>query len=519
MAPRAARHSTRRWWTLGVLSVALPSSRWTTRFSTLLSDDRARSGRLGGAAAVDRRLLHAGLRWPAAHHGQPRRPLRSPAGAGGRPRRIRRRLAAVGACHERRHADRQPGLHGPRRARSSCPRRLSILTNVFPAEERPKAIGIWAAVAGLGIAIGPVAGGWLIEQFSWGWCSSSTCPSWPSLWRRRRRSCRSRATRGLAARPAGAMLSTAGLGVPTWAIIEAGGERWLDRLATLGGVRRGAAALAAFVGLGAAHARPRCSTFGSSPCAASAGRACRSRWCSSRFGAIFFLTMYLQEVQDYSALEAGLRVTPIAVGLVLGGPVSAKLARRIGNAQRGGRRADVVAGAMLLLATVDARRGLRPDRRIAGADGPRHGRNDGAGHRVDHELAAARPCGRRLGHERHGPDGRRHARRGDPRKPPVQRLRCGHGTGGARAFRRGAGSGRGLDRRRQRRWPSSIGGEAGATLNRVAETAFSSAMGTTLTVAAGVAMAGALVALVVLPGRERERVEKRPCTPKHGGSA
>jgi MFS transporter, DHA2 family, multidrug resistance protein len=53
-----------------------------------------------------------------------------------------------------------------------------------------------------------------------------------------------------------------------------------------------------------------------------------------------------------------------------------------------------------------------------------------------------------------------------------------------------------------------VGGSAGATLERVAETAFSAAMGTTLTVAAGVALAGAMVALFVLPGRERERVEK-----------
>src|ERR687894_2656218 len=47
------------------------------------------------------------------------------------------------------------------------PTTLSILTNVFPAKERPKAIGIWAAVAGLGVGIGPLAGGWLIEHFAW----------------------------------------------------------------------------------------------------------------------------------------------------------------------------------------------------------------------------------------------------------------------------------------------------------------------------------------------------------------
>ena len=47
------------------------------------------------------------------------------------------------------------------------PTTLSILTNVFPAEERPKAIGIWAAVAGIGVGIGPAAGGFLLEQFDW----------------------------------------------------------------------------------------------------------------------------------------------------------------------------------------------------------------------------------------------------------------------------------------------------------------------------------------------------------------
>ena len=52
-------------------------------------------------------------------------------------------------------------------AAAIMPTTLSILTNIFPKEERPKAIAIWAAVAGLGIAVGPVSGGWLIENFDW----------------------------------------------------------------------------------------------------------------------------------------------------------------------------------------------------------------------------------------------------------------------------------------------------------------------------------------------------------------
>ena len=92
------------------------------------------------------------------------------------------------------------------------PTTLSILTNIFPADERPKAIAIWAAVSGLGIAIGPISGGWLIEHFDWSSIFLVNLPvvarAWsaPSCW------CRSRATPSRRKLDlAGAGLSIAGL--------------------------------------------------------------------------------------------------------------------------------------------------------------------------------------------------------------------------------------------------------------------------------------------------------------------
>ena len=74
------------------------------------------------------------------------------------------------------------------------------------------------------------------------------------------------------------------------------------------------------------------------------------------FGSIFFLTQYLQGVMDYTALEAGVRTLPVAAGLVVGGPLSAKLAERFGN------RIVVAAGLTIAaagLACWAGRRGLR----------------------------------------------------------------------------------------------------------------------------------------------------------------
>ena len=388
------------------------------------------------------------------------------------------------------------------------PSTLSILTNVFPAEERPKAIGIWAAVAGLGIAVGPVAGGWLIEQFDWSSVFLVNLPivaaalaAAPALVPESRDPKQSRLD------PAGALLSTAGLGALTWAIIEGGGERgWTDGI-TLAGFGAGLAALAAFVAWELRTSSPMLDV-----------RLFRIRRFSgasisialvffSLFGTIFFLTMYLQEVMDYGALEAGVRITPIALGLVLGGPLSAKVARRLGTRNVVAAGLTVVAGALLLMSGADADSGYG----LIAASLVLLGLGMGTTMAPATEsIMISQPLA--------------HAGVGSAMNDTVRMVGGTLGVavlGSLLSGRYGADmhvAVEGLPAQAQHAAEGSIGGAgvvadrlgggAGSSLERLAETAFSSAMGTSLTVAAAVAMAGAFVALFVLPGRERERVEK-----------
>jgi MFS family permease len=127
------------------------------------------------------------------------------------------------------------------------PTTLSIVTSVFPAEERGHAVGIWAAVAGAGAIIGLLLSGVLLEWFSWSAVFGinvtlaalalvATIPIVPT----------SRGSRESRLDPVGALLSAAGLFALVFAIIQAPQDGWLDP-ATLAGFGLGTLLLAAFV--------------------------------------------------------------------------------------------------------------------------------------------------------------------------------------------------------------------------------------------------------------------------------
>src|SRR5213080_113283 len=126
------------------------------------------------------------------------------------------------------------------------PSTLSILTNVFPPHERARAIAIWAGLAGAGAAVGPVAGGFLLEHFWWGSVFLVNVPLvLAALIGGRVLVPNSHDPHADPLDPVGALLSMAGLGALLYGIIEGPVQGW-TAAATLGPILSGLAVLIVF---------------------------------------------------------------------------------------------------------------------------------------------------------------------------------------------------------------------------------------------------------------------------------
>ena len=320
----------RRWWTLGVLClsllvISLDNTILNVALPTLERDLGASSSQLQWI--VDSyMLIFAGLLLTAGALGD----------RFGRRRALTFGLVVFGLGSALAAIAETPGMLIATRALMGVggafimPSTLSILTATFPANERAKAIGIWAAFSGLGIAIGPVAGGWIIENADWSWIFLVNVPIVVAALA---------AGRWLVPEsldPAaprldlpGFALSTSGLVALVWAIIEAPSQGWADPV-ILGAFGLAVALLAGFVAWERHTSHPMLdiALFRNRRFSAASGAIALSFF--AMFGAIYFLTQYLQLVLGFSALEAGVRILPVAGGLVLGGPLSARLTEKVG---------------------------------------------------------------------------------------------------------------------------------------------------------------------------------------------
>jgi EmrB/QacA subfamily drug resistance transporter len=211
------------------------------------------------------------------------------------------------------------------------PASLSIVTDMFrvPAE-RQRAIGAWAAMNGLGIALGPVIGGLLLTHFWWGSVFLVNVPAAllglvlaiPLV-------PESKNLDALRPDPLGGLLSIAGLGLLLWAIIEAPARGWLAG-PIIGTALAGLAALAAFVAWELAIDHPMLNLDFFRRRQFSAATSSMALALFALLGAMFVLTQFLQFELGLSPIQAGLRILPVAGVLVVAAPLSASAVRAVG---------------------------------------------------------------------------------------------------------------------------------------------------------------------------------------------
>lgn len=211
------------------------------------------------------------------------------------------------------------------------PSTLSIITHVFPREERGKAIGIWAAVAGIGIGLGPVTGGFLLEHFWWGSVFLINIPIVVFA-----------LVAGLFLVPEsrdphpkpldipGAFLSISAVTLLVYTIIEAPVRGWTDGLVIVG-FAIGATLVAAFVYQELRTEHPMLNLAFFKNLRFSAGAGAISIGFFALFGMVFGMTQFLQFVQGYTPLVAGVRMVPIALGMATGAGLSHRLVTRLGS--------------------------------------------------------------------------------------------------------------------------------------------------------------------------------------------
>ncbi|RZS91041.1 EmrB/QacA subfamily drug resistance transporter [Motilibacter rhizosphaerae] len=217
---------------------------------------------------------------------------------------------------------------------------MAILVNTFrdPAE-RARAIGVWGAVVGVSMSLGPIVGGVLVDGLGWRSIFWVNVPiGILALVLTGRVVPESRAPRARAVDPAGQALVVVLLGSLTYAIIEAPDRGWLS-LSTVVLYAVAAAALVALLAVELRRREPLVELrfFRSVPFSAATLTAVAAFAALGTF--LFVNTLYLQQVRHFSPVEAGLRTLPMAVLAGITAPLSGRLV-----ATRGARVPLVLAG-------------------------------------------------------------------------------------------------------------------------------------------------------------------------------
>jgi predicted MFS family arabinose efflux permease len=212
------------------------------------------------------------------------------------------------------------------------PTTLSIIANIFPDRtQRAKAIGVWGAVTGMGVAVGPVAGGALLTYFAWPSVFVALIPialvaailSWVLVPESRSLDRPSADLKGLAA-------SCLAIGSLVYSFINAPSHGWVSA-STVTGFVIFALAGAAFIAVERRAAEPMIDLNLFRMPAFSAASASVTVAFFALFGFIFIVTQYMQLLRGWGPLSAGLRTLPVAASIAVGSASSPRFALRFGT--------------------------------------------------------------------------------------------------------------------------------------------------------------------------------------------
>jgi EmrB/QacA subfamily drug resistance transporter len=212
------------------------------------------------------------------------------------------------------------------------PTTLGLITNIFTDPvPRAKAIGVWAAMVGVGVAAGPMAGGWLLEHFSWGsiflvnvpvaataiaggmlFVPTSRDPAAPKV------------------DIPGLILSSVGVTALVYTVIEAPQWEW-GSARTLAGFGFAVLVLAAFAGWERRSSHPMLDVSVFANRRFSGGSLAVTAGFLTLFGFIFVITQYFQFIKSYSAFGAGVRLLPVAISIAVASVLGPRLVERIGT--------------------------------------------------------------------------------------------------------------------------------------------------------------------------------------------
>lgn len=211
------------------------------------------------------------------------------------------------------------------------PATLSIITNAFPPEERGKAIGTWAGMSAVALAIGPVVGGFLVENVSWQSIFLINVPIAMiavvvTLWATRE----SRdPTAARTVDVAGVSALSVGMGALVLGLVEGNAWGW-GSPPIIGLFALALGSLVAFFVI-EHHVRAPMLDFTYFRSRSFLGANIVAFIVSfAMLAMFFFLALYMQNVRGYSPLEAGVRFLPSTLVIIVMGPVAGRLADRVG---------------------------------------------------------------------------------------------------------------------------------------------------------------------------------------------